>query len=208
MAIGRASLPIFFFLIGFARTRTVPWTWWAGGALLTGLDYARTGALADITVNILINFALIRIALPHIERHVIGSAWRTAAFALALAALALPANQIIDYGTNGWLLALVGLAHRRALEAGPDRARDPRWLMRRALGAFATLLFIAVEIDGYEFGVTEAWITAACVILASGLLLRFRPGDARWQPAARSRGFSAMAAGARWRFTSRRCSCS
>ncbi len=33
--VGRAAAPIFFFLIGFARTRKVPWTWYAFGLVLT-----------------------------------------------------------------------------------------------------------------------------------------------------------------------------
>ena len=36
---GRLASPVFFFFIGFARTRTVPWTWVAFGLVLTAVDY-------------------------------------------------------------------------------------------------------------------------------------------------------------------------
>ncbi len=173
-ALGRAALPIFFFLIGFARTRHVPWFWWAAGAALTSLDLWRHGGFENICLNIMFNFAMIRLALPLIEKHMMRAWWRVALFALVLAALMPLAGQVIEYGTAGWLLALVGLAHRRALDSGGDRQRDPAWLIRRALGAFVTLAYIGMELYDYEFGVTETWIMAGGVILVSGLLLRFR----------------------------------
>lgn len=183
-AIGRAALPIFFFLIGFARTRAVPWHWWVAGLALTALDGWRLADEGYPELNILINFALIRLALPLIERHVMAAWWRVALFAMLLAALMPLAGQVLEYGTEGWLLALVGLAHRRARESGPDKPRDPAWLTRRALAAFATLAFMAMQIYDYEFGVAETWIMAASVITVSGLLLMFRNRTASFQPPA------------------------
>jgi peptidoglycan/LPS O-acetylase OafA/YrhL len=182
MAVGRAALPIFFFLIGFARTRAVPWSWWAAGLVLTALDGWRLMGDGWPTLNIMFNFALIRLTLPLIERHVLGVWWRVAMFAALLAALMNVTGQWLEYGTEGWLLALVGLAHRRAREAGPDTPRNPAWLTRRALGAFATLAFIAMQIMDYEFAVLETWIMAACVIAVSGLLLMFRNQTVSFSP--------------------------
>lgn len=180
-AIGRAALPIFFFLIGYARTRRVPWFWWAAGAALTTLDLWRHGGFENICLNIMFNFALIRLALPLIETYVMRAWWRIALVALALAALMPFAGQIIEYGTEGWLLALVGLAHRLARDGGPDQARDPAWLIRRALGAFVTIAYLGMELYDYEFGVAEAWAMAGGVILVSGLLLKFSPGAVQWR---------------------------
>lgn len=183
-AIGRAALPIFFFLIGFARTRSIPWFWWAAGLALTALDGWRLAGEGYPELNIMINFALIRLALPLIERHMMSVWWRVILFAALLAALMPFAGQWLEYGTEGLLLALVGLAHRRACDSGPDKPRDPAWLTRRALGAFATLAFMAMQIADYGFDVTETWIMAAAVISVSGLLLLFRNTEARFQPPA------------------------
>jgi hypothetical protein len=189
-ALGRGALPIFFFLIGFARTAHVPWFWLAAGVLLTALDWLRMGRdMDDVTLNILLSFAAIRWALPFVERQVMGVGvparhWRTALLVALLLGLSYVADMVVDYGTSGWLLALVGRAHLLALESGPDKARDPAWLSRRLIGAIATLLFVANEIHDYEFGTVDAFIAAGFIIAASALLLRFRRVDLRWQPPA------------------------
>ena len=60
-AVGRGALPIFFFLIGFARTQHVPWFWIVTGLALTGLDWWHVGGdISDVTLNILLSFALLR----------------------------------------------------------------------------------------------------------------------------------------------------
>jgi hypothetical protein len=189
-ALGRGALPIFFFLIGFARTERVPWFWLAAGVLLTALDWLRMGRdIDDVTFNILLSFAVIRWAMPLVERHVMGAGvkarhWRTALLVALLLGLSHVADMVIDYGSSGWLLALVGRAHRLALESGPDKARDPAWLGRRLIGAIATLFFVANEIHDYEFATVDAFVAAGSIIAASALLLRFRRVDLGWQPPA------------------------
>jgi hypothetical protein len=74
---GRLAAPVFFFFIGFARTRTVPWTWIVLGAVITAVDHWTSGG-RNLMANILINFALLRLALPAIEAHVIPYPWRLA----------------------------------------------------------------------------------------------------------------------------------
>lgn len=187
-AIGRGALPLFFFLIGFASARRVPPFWIIAGLGLTALDgWHAGGAFGAVNLNILISFALVRWALPLVERHVLASPWRLAAFVLALVAIAWPAGEVIDYGSAGWLLALVGLLHRRALAGGPDHARAPAWLARRLVGAVAALIFVGLEIHDYGFAtegrlVPDAYIAAASIIFASGALLRFRRVDLAWRP--------------------------
>src|SRR5262249_41552895 len=69
---GRLAAPIFFFLIGFARTRSVPWTWIAFGVGLTALDVWTSWGedrLRNVTLDILLNFAILRLAvLPLVEQ--------------------------------------------------------------------------------------------------------------------------------------------
>ncbi len=176
---GRASLPIWFFFVGFARSRTVPWTWLAIGIGLTLLDlWYEDLDPAEAPLNIVLGFALIRLALPWIEERIWPSRWRIAAL-LAVLTLLLPVGGfIVEYGTEGWLLALVGLAHRRWLEA-PDG--ETLW-RRAAIAIYAGGAFCAVEIADFSFDPPQAAALIGLVAAVSALLVGFRRDDVQWQP--------------------------
>ena len=80
---GRLAAPTFFFLLGYAQTRTVPLNWIWLGVILTLLESWNAG-WTWVAPNILLSLALIRIARPYaqilVQHH-----W--AAFALLVSAL-------------------------------------------------------------------------------------------------------------------------
>ena len=80
---GRMGAPPFFFLMGYARTRTVPLRWIWLGVGLTVLDSWNNG-WAWVAPNILLSFALIRVVLPYVRAFLQGNGW--IAFALLVAA--------------------------------------------------------------------------------------------------------------------------
>jgi hypothetical protein len=110
--VGRLAGPVLFFLLGYARSRTVPLYWIWLGIFLTLLDVWN----ADwgwMPVNILLSFALIRIARPSAQKLLQDHGW--AAFALMAAILIglVPTGvKFVDYGTGGWLWALFGVCQR------------------------------------------------------------------------------------------------
>ena len=113
---GRLAAPTFFFLMGYAQTRTVPLHWIWLGVILTLLD-SWNADWTWVAPNILLSFALIRIARPYVQ--VLVQRYRWAAFALLVSALlaVLPiAAKIVDYGAEGWLWALFGLYQRRYVD--------------------------------------------------------------------------------------------
>ena len=63
---GRLAAPTFFFLMGYAQTRTVPLHWIWLGVILTLLN-SWNAHWAWVAPNILLSFALIRIARPYAE---------------------------------------------------------------------------------------------------------------------------------------------
>jgi hypothetical protein len=176
---GRLASPVFFFFIGFARTRTVPWTWIFFGLLITAVDYV-TADNRQVLINILLNFALLRLALPYIESHVMPYPARLAAVALVSAALIPVLDPVLEYGGEGWLWALFGLAHRMFLESGDDFAR----VRRDLLGMAAGLAYVVRERSDYGFDLMQS---ALLVLFVFGLvlgLMRFRRTDLPWQPPA------------------------
>ncbi len=176
---GRIAAPIFFFLIGFARARAVPWTWLAFGVALTIADYLASESLAETTVNILVHFALLRwLLLPLWERWVMPHPWRVA----ALAALCLPlipyTDTVLEYGTEGWLWALFGLAHRLATERGDAQTS---WT-RHGVAATAGIAYVVREIHDYGFNALQSAILVAMVATMVLFLCGFRRADLDWQP--------------------------
>ena len=175
--IGRLGVPIFFFLIGFAKSRDVPFRWLVIGAVLTLVDLLWTGSLGETQINILFNFALIRLALPLVERHVLSDGLRLPLLAL-LFVVAMPlVNPVIEYGSEGWLFALVGLLHRRWLDEGAGWERWRDWA-----GLFALGVFVVVERQDYNFD----WLMTACLVAGVGALAAlvhdFRRADLVRQP--------------------------
>ena len=114
--VGRLAAPTFFFLIGYARSRTVPLNWIWLGIILTVLE-SWNADWAWVAPNILLSFAFIRLARPHVERLVERYGW--AAFVVLVCGLVavLPlAAKGFDYGSEGWLWALFGLYQRRYVD--------------------------------------------------------------------------------------------
>ena len=121
---GRLAAPPFFFLLGYAQTRTVPLHWIWLGVILTLLESWNAG-WTWVAPNILLSLALIRIARPYVQVFVQHHGWT--AFALIVSALfaVMPiAAKIVDYGAEGWLWALFGFCQRMYVEGRSNTDED------------------------------------------------------------------------------------
>jgi hypothetical protein len=187
--LGRVAAPIFFFLIGFARTRSVAWTWIAYGAVLTAQEVWTSrdgGRLRDISVDILLNFAVLRLAvLPLVERILLRRA-PSPLLVIGCMLLVPLTHYFLEYGIYGWLWALLGLSHRLALEnPTPVRRRIRLALALLAAGVY----YVVEETADHGFGVQEfltvkaATLAALIAGLTAGLLV-FRRTVLRVQPPA------------------------
>jgi len=175
---GRLASPIFFFLIGFARSRTVPLSWLFFGAVLTAADYLTSEGLHDTPVDILINFALLRLALPTIEAHAMPYPTRLAALTAVSIAVIPSLDPILEYGGEGWLWTLLGLSHRLLLERG---GADAFW-RRDALALAAAGAYVVREISDYGFDLFQALLLAVMIGRLVALLLEFRRAELDWRP--------------------------
>lgn len=181
---GRAAAPIFFFLIGFARSGAVPVSWLVLGAILTALDVYVSDGLEDVTLNILFNFALIRFAMPAIEKQALPRAWGMAALAIFCALMIAPAALVLEYGAEGWLWALVGLAAREAI------ARPDARLQRNLVALFCVALYVIVESRDFDFEPAQVGAFAILMAALTFALLAFRRSDAFTAPASVARVFN------------------
>lgn len=178
---GRLAAPSFFFLLGYAQTRTVPLHWIWLGVILTLLDSWNTG-WTWVAPNILLSFALIRIARPYVQILMQHHGW--AAFAILVSALfgVLPiAANIVDYGAEGWLWALFGLYQRMYfdgrsatnVDGTAQSSAPPAHAMKENLGLMRLLAcFVAAVVyvwqEQREFSFSQ--IHFAAFILGVGVL--------------------------------------
>jgi hypothetical protein len=195
--LGRFAAPPFFFLMGYAQTRTVPFKWIWLGVILTLLE-SWNADWTWVTPNILLSLALIRLARPYVQILVQHNSW--AAFALLISAFigALPiAAKIVDYGAEGWLWALFGFYQRMYVDnksvpdvvgacqsrATPLRVMTAKAdLMRLLTCLVAAVIYVWQEQREYSF----SQVHFAALILGAGLLslslFLFLRGPSRIQP--------------------------
>jgi peptidoglycan/LPS O-acetylase OafA/YrhL len=196
-AFGRLAAPTFFFLMGYAQTRTVPLHWIWLGVVLTLLNSWNAG-WTWVAPNILLSLALIRLARPYMQILVQRYGW--VAFALLVCALVavLPvAAKMVDYGSEGWLWALFGLCQRIYVDGRPAAEVDgaaqtsapPAQAMTENVGLMRLLACIVAAVvyvwqEQKEFSFPQ--IQFAVFILGLGVLSAslylFRRGPSRIQP--------------------------
>lgn len=194
---GRFAAPVFFFLLGYAQTRTVPLYWIWLGVILTLLE-SWNADWTWVALNILLSFAVIRIARPHIQLLLRYQGWIV--FGLIISALlaALPvAAKIVDYGAEGWLWALFGVCQRMYVDsrsatgidvaaqssAPPIHGRSDDVGLMRLLACFvATVVYVWQEQREFSFPQIHFAVFILGIGLLSVSLCLFVRGPSRIQP--------------------------
>ena len=191
---GRLAAPLFFFLLGYAQTRTVPHHWIWLGVILTLLDSSNAN-WTWAAPNILLSFALIRIARPYVQKFMQHHGWAAFAPLVCALILLLPITaEIVDYGAEGWLWALFGLCQRMYVEGRLATDVDgtvvstapPAHAMTENMRLMACLVAAVVYVwqEQREFSFSQ--IHFAAFILGIGVLslslYLFQRGPSRIQP--------------------------
>lgn len=183
-AVGRLAAPIFFFLMGFAETRTIPIRWIALGLILTGLD-GLNNEWTDMAPNILLSFALIRWARPGVQSLLQSYQWLAFAGLLTLLLAVVPiSGSWVDYGAEGWLWALFGLCQRTAIDSRLRGGGESPMFISILAALAAAGVYVWQEQLEFEFAFIQFASVAAGIVLLAFILLRFRRGASRAQPPA------------------------
>ena len=102
-AVGRLSFPVWFFLVGYSNTRTIPPRLWIGAGLIT-LSYIVFHHQL-LPFNIFVTIIVARLVLPFITRKVFYNIFGMAGLLLVCIAVLIPSYGYIEYGVTGILLA-------------------------------------------------------------------------------------------------------
>jgi peptidoglycan/LPS O-acetylase OafA/YrhL len=193
---GRLAAPTFFFLMGYAQTKTVPFRWIWLGVILTLLE-SWNADWAWVAPNILLSFAVVRSARPKVQ--ILLQRHGFAAFALlvfALLAVLSIAAKIVDYGSEGWLWALFGLCQRMyvdsrssatcvdgpAQSSAPPAAKENANLMRLLACLVAVVVYVWQEQREYSFPQIQFAAFIFGIGVWSATLCLFLRGPSRIQP--------------------------
>lgn len=168
-AIGRASLPIWFFLVGFARSRDLTKPIWIGAIAIVAANVVFGGDIFPL--NILFTIIITRLVLDVVSRFSLQN-WEAAIYgAFALSALMLPTMFVFEYGSAAILIAMSGYLARHAAEVNlSDRARTAFMAYSVVFYAFTQLLIFGFDKITGQFAVVSIGAVAI-------LLWFFRPKE-------------------------------
>lgn len=134
-AIGRVSAPIWFFLIGYARSRDLSAPLWIGAAVLIVSSYVVGQAM--LPLNILVTIILCRLFLDPLMKPIQSKPSALYVFAVLMAIGGVFTMNIVDYGTSAMLFVMFGYLVRHQTLSRKDLQN---------FGLVASGLYVALQL--------------------------------------------------------------
>tara|TARA_B100000780_G_C21112291_1_gene449600 strand:+ start:962 stop:1864 length:903 start_codon:yes stop_codon:yes gene_type:complete len=164
-SMGRLCVPIWFFLIGYARSRDLPVKLWAGALLLVVADVIVGRTL--LPLNILFTIMAVRLLLDPVMRLSLkGPVWMVM-MALTLVALVVPSSFLSEYGILGLIAAMYGYMVRHRDTNVSDR-------LLYSYMVFAFLIFIVSQQLSFGFDPQQLSVMTLGILIIGFSLLRFK----------------------------------
>ncbi len=168
--LGRLCLPIWFFLIGYARGDEVSKLFWIGAGLVVFSSIIAGQFLFPL--NILFTLAFMRKFRNGVAKYGLVSAQALRGMFFILFLLSFLSAVIVEYGSLAMLIALVGFIARRK-EAVYERIERKYILMYVVAAFFTTYLMVGVQMP-YMTGMQTLVLTLGYALLGV-VLWRFKP---------------------------------
>ncbi len=170
--LGRLCVPVWFFLIGYARSRDMGPKMWIGTALLM-LASGVTGS-GFLPANILATMLVIRLTIDTVMARTVPSLmnrsekalWQMGVF---LVLLSFPSAYLFEYGTLAIVMAMFGWLVRHQHEY-PEGVRQTQYFFFFAYG-----VFVVVQTVFFGFRDNEILLLAAGILMVMVGLMFFRP---------------------------------
>lgn len=164
--IGRLSVPIWFFLIGYANTRQVQSVIWIG-AIVVALSAVVSGEFI-FPLNILFSLALARLWIDRIMVGALQSYESFAGMFFLLFFLSFPSMLMFEYGTMGFMFAAMG--YLRQHKEGLTINRFALFGFVAAVSVFYAVVsgLLVVDLDQMQM-----WFLCGGVFALSALLFVF-----------------------------------
>lgn len=175
--IGRMCVPLWFFLIGYARTRDLDPRFVIGGGILIVADFVVGHNV--LPLNILFTMFLMRLVLDRVTGAIVrGGTVVLWPLGVLLTVATVPSMFLFEYGTQGLVLVLCGWMLRQRQEAGQAGAPGAEFLRGPEFFGFLGFAYITFCImQGVFFGFSgmEFYALATVLGISFGLIALFRP---------------------------------
>ncbi|QQG36358.1 MAG: hypothetical protein HYS17_00770 [Micavibrio aeruginosavorus] len=165
---GRLCVPMWFFLIGYARSRDLGRLLWWGALLVILSDFVAGRYIFPL--NVLVTILLVRMLIDLYMKFAMRSSLAFWCGAMALAALVAPSALLTQYGTQGLLLAAFGWIVRHMPQNDhPAAATVFPYIV------FCTLVFTLTQWSLFRFSPEQTTILFLGTLLTMATLRSFRP---------------------------------
>ena len=166
-AIGRWCVPIWFFLIGYANSRSMNKELWVGVLVLAVSSVIAGQSLFPF--SILATILIIRMILDTLMDFAMENPRNFWTLSVVMALLTLPTTFLFEYGSEGFVLAMVGYLIRRR-EQVSDGLIDLFVL-------FAFLTFVTFETILFGFDRNLVILVSAGIVAVFVFLYYFKPTE-------------------------------
>jgi hypothetical protein len=166
-AVGRCSMPIWLFLIGYSDSSRLPPVLWLGGLAMLAVDLSL--GFTVWPMRILFTIIVARLILTAIGDMVFRSPVRLcAAVAVMLVALS-PSREILQYGTHAFLFAIMGYGrlNMKRLDIGSKPLV--------ALMIVTLVSYFMLQTDRFGFDVISVVVFAGLLLATGSAMFSFRP---------------------------------
>jgi surface polysaccharide O-acyltransferase-like enzyme len=165
--VGRFCVPMWFFLIGYARSRDLGPKMWVGGSILVLANIP--AGLSILPFNILYTMIFVRLVLDKVMAHAIKGKHEFWAMCAILFFLIFPTAIVTEYGAQGIIMAMFGhmVRHRVDSKEGRDHLTN--------FTVFALMQFVVVNSVLGGFNQLQFIVLGAGSFLVMLGLMYFKP---------------------------------
>jgi hypothetical protein len=167
--LGRLCVPIWFFLIGYSDTRSVPVRWYIAGGILAVASIVV--GISPMPLSVLFTMAIVRFTIESLWRLMEEKRFYFWGFVLLLGFFGYVSDMFVEYGTIGLLLAFIGHIHRHREEVEGQLGEG----MVQTYTVVALTLFGGMELLKFGFSMLASMVLAAGLLGMIFVLQDFRP---------------------------------
>ncbi|HPF77975.1 MAG TPA: TraX family protein [Alphaproteobacteria bacterium] len=165
--VGRLSLPIWMFLIGYAQTRKIPPAlYWGAGILVLSNIVMGQGIFP---LNVLATIIILRLTIDYVMQFALSSYQNMFLGVAAITIIVFPTMFVFEYGTQAVLFGMFGYMVRHQKKIGFSNEQILIFMFV-ALTVYSVFQKITIGLDDIEF-----YTMAAGLLLVNLMLSVFQP---------------------------------